>query len=119
MGKHENKVSDDLALYATGAGGRLFRNNTGVCRHDDGSFVRYGVGGNGGSDLIGFTRMTVTPEMVGRTVAVFTAVEVKSPGEKPTKDQGKFLSMVNDKGGIGVWGTSCSEVFERIFARLR
>jgi ribosomal protein S19 len=32
----------------------------------------------GSADLIGWKRVTVTPEMVGSTVAVFTSIEVKT-----------------------------------------
>ena len=42
--------------------------------------------GVGSSDLIGVTRITVTPEMVGKTVAVFTAVEVKVGKDKLSKE---------------------------------
>lgn len=55
----------------------------------------------GTSDLIGFSSITIQQDMVGKTVAVFTAIEVKSSKRiKVTKEQHAFVRMVNDKGGI-------------------
>lgn len=56
--------------------------------------------GVGSSDLIGFTPVVITAEMVGSTVAVFTAVEVKSASGRPTQPQLDFVKMVRDAGGI-------------------
>jgi hypothetical protein len=38
--------------------------------------------------------------MVGQKLAVFTAVEVKKKGKKPSKEQKQFIKIVNDAGGI-------------------
>ena len=54
----------------------------------------------GGSDLIGWKSVTITPEMVGRKVAVFLAPEVKSATGKAKTHQEKFLSAVQNAGGI-------------------
>ena len=55
---------------------------------------------NGSSDLVGATRILITPEMVGRTVAVFTAAEVKAGRDKLTEDQVRWLANVTAWGGI-------------------
>lgn len=56
----------------------------------------------GGSDLIGWTPYTVTPEDVGRTLAVFTAAECKTEAYKTlTTDQRTFLDAVVRAGGFG------------------
>lgn len=54
----------------------------------------------GGSDLIGWTKVVVTPEMVGKTIAVFTAVEVKTNSGRISNDQKNFLNVLNDSGGF-------------------
>lgn len=54
----------------------------------------------GSSDLIGWTTKTVTPDMVGKPVAVFTAIEVKSGTGRATKEQINFLKVVRESGGI-------------------
>jgi hypothetical protein len=80
---------------------RLFRNNVGVLRDREGRAVRFGLA-PGSSDLIGWRTVTITPDMVGQKVAVFTALEVKAPGgtHKVTAEQRRFLDVVEAAGGI-------------------
>lgn len=54
----------------------------------------------GSSDLIGWRIVEVTPEMVGKHVAVFTAIEIKTETGRPTKEQSNFLQVVQMSGGI-------------------
>lgn len=54
----------------------------------------------GSSDLIGWTERTVTPEMVGKKVAIFTAVEVKTDAGRVSTHQLNFISRVRQAGGI-------------------
>lgn len=56
----------------------------------------------GSSDLIGLESLVVTPEMVGKNIAIFVAVEVKVPGGSVRKEQVNFLEMVNKMGGKGI-----------------
>lgn len=53
----------------------------------------------GFSDLFGLVPVVVTPEMVGQTVAVFTALEVKTGKGKASDKQAAFIKAVNDNGG--------------------
>jgi hypothetical protein len=56
---------------------------------------------NGQSDLAGWTSVVITPEMVGKRVAVFTAIETKrSKGGKISSDQVNFVTQVAEQGGI-------------------
>jgi hypothetical protein len=80
-------------------GCRLFRNNTGAIKDAEGRLVRFGLC-KGSSDLIGFRPTVITPDMVGQTVAVFTAIEVKTPTGKPTPEQLHFINRVKQHGGI-------------------
>ena len=66
-----------IMLGLSTPGVRLFRNNCGALKDADGRLIRYGVANPGGSDLIGWRSLTVTPDMVGRKLAVFLAIEVK------------------------------------------
>lgn len=92
---------------------RLFRTQSGLFwagkseKQNDGSvLIRYPrrvrVGVEGISDLTGFTPVTITPDMVGRTLAVYTACEVKTKNVSVTKEQSAFVRNVNRSGGIGV-----------------
>ena len=105
----ESDIQPEILLASPDSQARLLRNNVGRFKDKTGRWVHYGVGGNGGSDLIGPTTITITPEMVGRQVAVFTACEVKRPGAKPTEEQTAFLSMVHSRGGIACVATSIQD----------
>lgn len=90
-----------LMLAATNLGGRLFRNNVGRARTDDGRYVQYGLC-VGSSDLIGWTPHVVTAADIGRTVAIFTAVEAKTARGRATAAQLRFLAAVRAAGGIAI-----------------
>ncbi len=96
----ETNVQQLIRLEAAKLGLKLFRNNIGKLKDATGRWVSYGVGGNGGSDLLGWNPIIITKEMVGKTVAVFTAIEVKKKGGKATDEQINFIKQVNNDGGI-------------------
>ena len=77
---------------------RLFRNNVGRRKVGD-RWIQYGLC-PGSSDLIGWTRRTITPADVGETWAIFTAVEVKSAAGRLTSEQRLFLDAVAEAGGL-------------------
>lgn len=52
-------------------------------------------------DLSGWKPLVITPEMVGKTVAVFTYIEVKTPTGKVSKVQKNFHDVANNAGAIG------------------
>lgn len=68
----------------------------------------------GSSDLIGFRSITVTPEMVGKTVAIFTGAEIKTKTGRISPEQTAFMAMVNQHGGIAFVARSESEAAEFI-----
>jgi len=91
---------------------RLFRNNTGMgwagsvvsrtsnsIHMQDPRPLRAGLV-QGSSDLVGWTSVEITPEMVGKKAAIFTAIEAKTGRGKATKAQKLFLEAVITSGGI-------------------
>lgn len=96
----ESNIQRLIMLAASDAGVTVFRNNIGAYTTADGYRIKYGVGNPGGSDLIGITPVTITPDMVGRTVGVFTALEVKTKTGKPTQAQLNFQRVITSSGGI-------------------
>lgn len=90
---------------------RIFRNNVGVADLADGTRRPYGLC-RGSSDLIGWRTVRVTPDMVGRSIAVFLAIEVKTPTGRTTPEQENFLRAVNASGGIASVVRSPEEALE-------
>lgn len=83
------------------------------------------------SDDIGYTSVTITPEMVGHKIAVFTTIEMKAEKFKirnsyPEKSrefkQGKWIDMVINAGGIGGFANnkqSMKTIFEKFYERFK
>lgn len=90
-----SKVRLAAAPYCT-----LHRNNIGKLQDKNGRWIAYGVCNPGGSDLIGWQSITITPEMVGMKIAKFVALECKTETGRPTTDQIRFLENVSNAGGL-------------------
>jgi hypothetical protein len=86
---------------------RLFRNQVG-CAQSDGRWIRYGLT-PGSADLIGWQSVTVTPEMIGRKLAVFTSIEVKAAQGKLTPEQDNWRRVVSSAGGAAGVARSVAE----------
>lgn len=110
---NESELQQLIQIEGPRYGCVLMRNNSGAMQDKTGRLVRYGLGNQSpnqqtkSSDLIGVTYVTVTPEMVGRVLSVFTAIEVKNPKWSPTKKldaheqhQKNFLDFIGCNGGI-------------------
>lgn len=94
----EQQTQQRIRLALSRGSCRLWRNNTGALRDANGQLIRFGLC-QGSADLIGYTTVTVTPDMVGQRLAVFTAVEVKSQTGRPTPEQTAFLDHIRQAGG--------------------
>ena len=79
---------------------RLFRNQVGSLPDPrTGRLVTFGLA-RGSADLIGWRTITVTADMVGQRLAVFTSIEVKTPTGRVRPDQTAWLGAVQSAGGI-------------------
>lgn len=87
---------------------RLWRNNTGTLLDRQGRPVQFGLC-KGSSDLIGLRQVTIGPEHVGQTLAVFCAIEVKSAKGRPTPEQQAFIETVRRLGGLAGIARSVDE----------
>lgn len=118
----ESAVTSHVRLTAAQENVLLWRNNCGGFYDERGRFVRYGLGSEhklASADYIGITPVVITPDMVGTTIGVFTAVEMKetnwkyNPNNKHVADQKLFLDAVLKNGGYAGFAT-CVEEFKRI-----
>ena len=66
----------------------------------------------GSADLIGWTTRTITPEMVGQQIAVFTSIEVKSSSGRVKPEQQQWLNAVQAAGGIAGVARSVGEAMD-------
>jgi hypothetical protein len=108
----EQTIQQEIRLACSRGPVRLWRNNTGRLRDERGQLVTFGLC-PGSADLIGYRSVTVTADMVGQTLAVFAAVEVKAERGRPTPEQTAFLEHVTAAGGLAGIARSVEEA-ERI-----
>jgi hypothetical protein len=111
----ESKILHDVLLNftkKTNSLSRIFRNNVGtawagkfiktmngVTTLKHARAIRFGLA-KGSSDAIGWHTIKITPDMIGKNVAVFTAVETKTRTGRTTLEQNNFLLTVKEAGGI-------------------
>lgn len=104
---------------------RIFRNNVGTgwqgecTRKGDLLIIRnprplHAGLCEGSSDLIGWTTVEITPDMVGRKMAIFTALEVKAPRGRISPEQRNFLEQVHRSGGIARIAHSAEEAIKML-----
>lgn len=98
----ESEIQAQIRLALNSGDVRTFRNHTGAVKcARTGHFHRFGIpSSGGGSDLIGFKTVTITPDMVGQRVALFVAIEVKTDSGRISPAQQTFIDFVLSRGGI-------------------
>lgn len=123
--KDESTVQQEIQLEAVQHSCILMRNNSGACSDSTGRLIRYGLGNVSkkhhqnfrSSDLIGITKIVITPEMVGKTVGVFTAIEAKREDWNENKKldehetaQNNFIKWVKLNGGFAGFANSIDRI---------
>jgi len=66
------------------------------------------------SDIIGCYPVEITPDMVGKKIGVYVAIEVKKPGDKPRPDQMEFLRLIKVCGGLSGWADCLEDAMQII-----
>ncbi len=123
-GKQPESASNDaVKAWANLRNGTLYRNRRGMLTLPSGGKMPYGLGPNGYGDNVGYLTITVTPEMVGRRIAVYTMVECKRADKAlhapdPDDPQLKYILEVTDAGGIAGFARHAEDA-ELILERWR
>ena len=133
MSTPEQKAAQEARLRASQWKCRLLKNNSGVAYDSNGRPVFFGLGNEGNkdddgkhphqrirtSDGIGYTMVTITPEMVGKQVPIFTAIDYKKSDfikkvsyPKGTREHGQqhFFNQVIDANGIAGFAASARDI---------
>jgi len=107
------------------AGAKLWRNNVGlgvvgrmarkggVVTVYGASNIRFGLC-PGSPDLIGYLPLVVTPDMVGRKVAVFVGAEAKDIDGRLSPEQAQFIAVTIADGAICFEFRSVGEALEKL-----
>ena len=96
----ESELQNKIRLKLSKLGFKVFRNNTGAWKHPSGRWISYGLC-EGSSDVIAFKKVKIKPSMIGKDIAIFCAIETKSPTKsKTTEKQKNFITVVRESGGF-------------------
>jgi hypothetical protein len=112
----EQRIQQEIRLACSRGQTRLFRNNTGTLRDQHGRPVSFGLC-KGSADLIGYRTITITPDMVGQQVAVFTSIEVKTATGRMRPEQQAWLDAVQAAGGIAGVARSVEDALRIVTAQ--
>ena len=112
-GLSEAAVQANQRLAATARGERVWRNNVGGGKMEDGQFIRWGLANDSSAvnsrvksaDLIGIRPVLIGPGDVGRTIGQFVSYECKRHGWRYTGTdreiaQLRWACLVLTMGGI-------------------
>ena len=116
----EKNIQTDIMLAASQSGATVFRNNVAnglvgqmtrvdkdgpvMLRKGDwivrnGRRTQFGLC-VGSPDLIGWKSVVITSDMVGKRIACFMGLEVKTSTGRATEDQKNFIEQVRKAGGL-------------------
>ena len=96
MRNPETNIMNKIMLAMSQKGYLCWRNQVGLFKTLDGRTVNIGI--KGSSDLMAVKPTVITPEMVGQTLAVFVAVEVKTATGRQSEPQKKWQKAVEKLG---------------------
>ena len=96
MRNPETNTMNKIMLAMSKKGYLIWRNQVGLFKTLDGRTVNIGI--KGSSDLMAVKPTVITPEMVGQTLAVFVAVEVKTATGRQSEPQKKWQKAVEKLG---------------------
>lgn len=123
----EGKASLNVRLAANALGCRLYKNNSGVAYDASNRPVFFGLGNEGKKDdesirtpdWVGWMTVTITPDMVGKKIPIFAAIDAKKLGfSRKTSypvgtreyGQNKFFELVTGVNGVAGFATNAQDV---------
>lgn len=115
----ETAVQTNIRVEASKHGWRVWRNNKGAGKLENGNFVRWGLCNDTATigsqirsaDLIGIRPILITQAMVGQVIGQFISIECKPEGWKPRANdeheiaQRRWADAINSMGGVAIFST--------------
>lgn len=99
----QDQIGSNIRTYRNNTGeawqGKSSRTSLGHVVIENPQRVKYGLK-KGSSDLIGIYQIEITPEMVGKKIGLFTAIEIKTEKGVVSKEQKDFINTITKLGGI-------------------
>jgi hypothetical protein len=134
----ETNIQNEIMIALSKAGATIFRNNVGVGwagkaeKQTQSRLVQVHPGDvvvrnarplraglcKGSADLIGWMPVAITQEMVGETVAVFLAPEIKTKTGASSVEQRRFINAVNKSGGRAGIARNSSDAVQIALAKV-
>lgn len=97
--KSEKKLTEDVRYSESLTGSVLFRNDNGYGHRENGQLFPYGLG-SGSSDQIGYKETIITQDMIGKKIAIFQVIEIKTLTDKIGYQQIIFYLNILISGGL-------------------
>jgi len=110
----ETNVQNEILLALSQAGHLPWRNQVGVFRSYDDPNRIIKIGTPGMADIIDIVPVQITPEMVGKTVGVAVAIEVKTLVGKQRKNQQLWQLAAERRGAIYLIARSADQAIESL-----
>lgn len=105
----ETNIMNKIMLAMSKKGWFVWRNQSGVFKSMCGKqTIR--IGQVGSSDIMAIKPTVITPDMVGQTLAVFVAVEVKTATGKQSEVQKKWQTAIEKTGAEYILARSEDDV---------
>lgn len=114
-GESEAAVQSRIRLEASAKGCRLWRNNVGAFKDENGNFIRYGLFNDSAAlnkqiksgDLIGIRPVLIQPHHVGLIIGQFMMREAKRPGWQWSGTERELAQLRGIEMVIGFGGDAC------------
>jgi len=129
MANRETGIQNEIRLAVAKAGATTFRNITaqgwaGMVADKGQNYVTIAnptplIAGLcvGSADVIGWKPVKITKDMIDQTVAVFVALEIKTPVGRASPEQLRFIQAVQRAGGLAGFPTSPEAAVEILNSR--
>lgn len=113
MANNETRIQNDIMTALSADGALVWRQHVGKFRPiygDPNTVINVGVPGM--ADVAAVVPVTITPDMVGRTIGVYVGLEIKTATGKQREAQKLWQYALKKRGGIYLIARSVEQARE-------